>query len=320
MKIEEKIDEVVDIENFTKVNAYKNASITEKNKMLMDIIATSISQLDKKVENSVVDDKYLLTKKGKKSSKESEVFVPLDIDCSQLENVSLEDMTHILPKESDLLFDKKINYIKAYLRKILDNYDVMIYSIVDDSEMKEYLLECRNEVEEKLEFVNNYIIKEEIQIEKQESIDIVYFKYHGKTTFLNDLLSDDLEKYPSYSILIESLRNQTYKGIKRLTNRSYNFNVFEVRNKEQRVVFDFLTPKTIIIIQGFTKKVMLNKKYHYNLRTRLAKYGEEKELIKSKMREDYINFLEEYKSEEDVIMKLLESKGKKLEKGGNFGG
>lgn len=319
MEIEDESDKKIDLEEIFNSQDYNNSNLYGKNKILFNAIKASLESFGVKSENTILDSRYILPKNNKSKILENkESFLVFDINCSQLENISLSDFEHILPKESDLLFDKKINYIKVNLRKILDNYDLMIYELDEDNDMLFYLLECKRVIEEKLNFVHNYTLKEEVQIEKRENIDIVYFIYNGKNVFLDDLLNDDSEKYSSYLLLLESIRNQSYKNIKRITNRNYNFSGFEVRNNEQRIIFDFLTPTTIIILQAFTKKVTMSKKYSCNLYSRLLKYDEEKSEFRARVLSNYEDFINKYNSDDDIIMELLTSKNKKMVKKGCF--
>lgn len=319
MENEDESNKKIDLEKIFESQEYNKANLSVKNEILVKAIRENFELFNKKSDKPILDSKYILPENKNNiilENKGSLAF--LDVNCSSLENISLSDFEHILPREGDLLFDKKINYIKINLRKILDNYDLMIYELKEDNDMLHYLLECKREVEEKLSFVHNYILKEEIQIKKYENVDIVYFIYNGKNVFLDDLLNDDSEKYSSYLLLLESIRNQNYKNIKRITNRNYNFSGFEVRNSEQRIIFDFLTPTTIIILQAFTKKVTMSKKYSCNLYSRLLKYDEEKSKFRARVLSNYEDFINKYNSDDDIIMELLTSKNKKMVKKGVF--
>lgn len=315
MENEDESNKKIDLEKIFGSQEYSKANLAVKNEILIKAIRENFELLNKKSDKPILDSKYILPENKSDIILENKgSFAFLDVNCSSLENISLSDFEHILPREGDLLFDKKINYIKINLRKILDNYDLMIYELKEDNDMLHYLLECKREVEEKLSFVHNYTLKEEIQIKKYESVDIVYFIYNGKNMFLDDILNDDSEKYSSYLLLLESIRNQNYKNIKRITNRNYNFSGFEVRNNEQRIIFDFLTPTTIIILQAFTKKVTMSKKYSCNLYSRLLKYDEEKSKFRARVLSNYEDFINKYNSDDDIIMELLTSKNKKMVK------
>ena len=314
-----------DVNNILNSDEYKNMSIKYKNDILIRIITNNNETFERdncensNIEEYVLDDNFnnINNERIEEQSERKEILS--NIDYSLLENTDIENIRQFLPRKDSLLFDKKISMIKCHLRVIIDDYDALINELDEnDEEMLNYLLESRHDIEEKLEFVHSYSFKDEIHIEKNDNLKVVFFKYNGSNLLLEDILSEDVEKYPSYLVLINSIKdkNKSFKDPKVISKGEYNLRVYEVRNNSQRVIFDFLSPNTIIIIQAFSKKVVTDKKYRLNLENRLVKYLEMKKILKEQVQNNYLEFISDSNLDDTILMELLETKNKSLVKRG----
>lgn len=143
------------------------------------------------------------------------------------------------------------------------------------------------------------------ELEQLNDMKIIYFTYNDQNLVLTDLLKDDIEKYPSYLLLLNSIKEQTFKDVKRISRKTIR--IYEVRYNEQRILFDILNENTIIVIQAFTKKVLSDKKYRLNLERRIVKYTSAKKEIK----EEILEFLLNAEEEDRKVVELLTTKNKK---------
>lgn len=314
---------VLDEERILESDEYKNLSVSDKNKLIMRIIKKNNNVFDKLNESKEIGEyEFSPSESNNKSTKQDKdkVRPNINIDYNSIESAnSTEELLLLLPKKDDVLFDDKIKLIKCYLSTVIDTYNNLIYVNPDD-DMLDYLRECKEELQEKFLKICDYAdVKPDLEIERQDEVNIIYLKSKNGNLVLQDLLDEDIEKYSSYSVLINSIFNQNFKNVKRFNDILYS--MYEVRNDQQRVIFDFVNKNTIIILQAFTKKFWNTKKYRLNLRGRIEKYISIKNNLKEVLdnNENKKALLEDASKDSESIFQLLETKSKTLVKRGRNG-
>ncbi len=301
-----------DIDAILDSSMYKDLDIKGRNDLLLEIIMNNnkiANSINNEVEKSNKE-RFVVNHNEKKSK---EKYDKIDkgknkftIDSSLLENSS--DIELFLPEKDDVYFSEKINLLKCNLYLIIDKYNTMLRNIKnnEDRDIENYILECIKNTEDKLEIVNNYCT-EEIELKPVENLNILYFKYKGTNLVLKDILDEDIDKYDVYYNLIQSLKEQKFKSIKKL-----KIGIYELRASEQRLIFDKIDQSTIIIIYLFTKKIFSSKKYRYDIDKRCREYQSVKEEIKTNLKEKRETLLEEHLKDDELLINILKTKSKKL--------
>lgn len=294
---------------------HQSLPLSSQNELLLQMIDENDAVYHQLVEKNFIEPFLPDEKQRKKKSCSS-----IEVNYGEIENAkSIEELIFFLPKKEDLFFEKKLALIKCHLRTTIDTYDHLIMEAHDHQEdMVDYLLECRKEIEEKFDFISTYGEREEaVQVEKRDHFSILCYRDQGTNYFLEDLLDGNMEQYDSYYALMKSIQNQTYKGIKRFDHTLYN--LYQVRNGSQRIVFDFLDSSTIILVFAFTKKVKNSKKYRLQLVQRVNDYSLWKASLKEIFDRDKEQLLQEGVQDTEMIFTLLKGKDKSLVKGGSYG-
>lgn len=292
--------------------SYKQANLKTKNKLLLEAISANLNQFqEEELENRKNKEKIEKPAKKivlkKQSENKEEEKKEKKENYNYLENITLEELVYYLPKKEENNFQNKINRRMCYLRTLIDSYDTLLLEKDTTEEMRIYIEEARRDIESKLEYIKSYAQQKEIvkELEQLNDMKIIYFTYNDQNLVLTDLLKDDIEKYPSYLLLLNSIKEQTFKDVKRISRKTIR--IYEVRYNEQRILFDILNENTIIVIQAFTKKVLSDKKYRLNLERRIVKYTSAKKEIK----EEILEFLLNAEEEDRKVVELLTTKNKK---------
>lgn len=308
-----KIDELLNDEEYTSLN------IADKNKFLMQTINTN-NELLNSISTPVVAEEYQI--KNKKASEnlpkinKSSPKLSSELKRKIEDAQTSEELLKCLPDKGDVLYQNKLARIKCELRLDIDIFDNLIYT-TDEEDMKNYLLESRRELQDKLNFILDIESDKkdsDIIISPDENVDIFYFNYNGTNLVISDLLGEDTEKYPFYTTLLQSIKNQAFKGIKKITKQFCICSLYQVRFGDQRIIFDYIDRDKIIIIQAFTKKVKMDKKYRSTTEGRFEKYLSVKDDIIKRLKNDEEKFREEGIRDNEAIEQLLKNKNKTLAK------
>lgn len=315
-------DYYLDIDSFTECDKYQDLDIKSKNKLLLEIISKNLKLFQRekekglnekkiiKEELSLKKDPVLKSEKPKVKNKNDY----MEKDYSYLEGVDLEEILYFLPKSGDKDFSLQINVIMCHLRLLIDSYDTLLQDTKEDPDLSLYIQESTKQLEKKLEYIKLYKQhieeqEEHIALEKVAHLNIIYFNYYGQNLFLSDLLGEDSDKYASYLLLLNSIKGQTFRELKRIYQNDKKV-LYEVRHDQQRIVFDIISDNTIIVIQAFTKKVLNDKKYRLNLDNRISKYIEVRNYIRENKEKLVINAIDD----DRVITELLMTRNKKIVK------
>ena len=118
--------------------------------------------------------------------------------------------------------------------------------------------------------------KDELEDIKKEKINnnLVFLKTESDNTYcLRDLNGIKREYYKSFKDLLMSIKNGTFKNVKRLTTTNSKLNsISEVRGFKTRVIFDRIDSKTYIILMCAVKKSDFDLGYQNLLEGRCLKY------------------------------------------------
>jgi len=300
MDIDDFLDEykfVSDLSEIICTSEYVSLTKNEKKELLTKLININTqrinSEIIKRLEGegalsvtSNYEEKEILKdivrpKKIKQKEFEDVNINPI-LECSSIEQmISLG----LMPKKDSEEALKKIQRILLSIVREIDEY-----KLLQLEEESEFFHDEIEKLENVFEIISDYAFYEEnVVIETQSDFSIIYLP--NNLCFCDDNnfspLYKDVEKNKKREVLvsmIDSIKNQEFKGLKRFGNHFSEF--YELRNGQQRVVFNFITPKIAVIVFAFTKKVDNDKKYRMELSNRIKKYKGMKSQLKRALKEE----------------------------------
>lgn len=331
MDINKFLDEYGFLSNYLRVvndSCYKKLSLEEKKELLLKLIDTNYQRRNadviKRLEgrgsfllaNNFEDKPFMKDiSRGSKINKKDFNGVSLNslVQCETLEDIKT---LGLLPDKNTESGMKKLKQMLLSIRLEIEEYKLLELEEGEDT--------CSLEIEKLenlFEILSDYISyedSEDIKIEVQNDFSVFYLP--NNLSFNDDNNSSPLVKDVSKNkrqdvliSMIDSIKSQEFKGLKRFGNHLSDF--YELRNGQQRVVFNFLTPNICFIVFAFTKKADNEKRYRMELCNRINRYRRMKTQLKKALKnEDFINKQIEI---DDLIYQVINSKEKELVKAGD---
>ena len=236
-----------------------------------------------------------------------------NISCDTNIKEIYEIIKESLPSKNNSNYFKLINRIKAEIYKEMLEFSKMVEGETD----KEFLDELKKYIE--LENCKLGCIK---KIEKEKYAEsivetenrIVFLETNAENVYaIEDIESISREYYDSFNELIESIKNGSFKSVKKFNSSNNKLNMIaEVRGFKTRILFDRVDKNTYVIIQMFVKKCDNDKGYKQSVQNRVMWYKKKRsEIIEQLANEDY---LKKNSIFEDQMMELL-NRNVKVKKG-----
>ena len=236
--------------------------------------------------------------------------IPIGTDLEELKKIIREN----LPSKNNSNYFNIILYIKYKIDEEILTYASLIeqcntssdISILNDIKI------CIEYLKIKLSFIDKIDYEVKNNENSNELNNIIFLRSTmGNNYPLSDLESISDDYYYGINELYESIKNNTFKGVKRFSGNNDKISgVSKVRYHLIRIVFDRLNENTYIILQVLIKKTQNDFGYLNTVSTRFSKYNK-KEIIDSLLNKD---FIEKNKEEQEKFEKILskKSKGKNL--------
>lgn len=212
-----------------------------------------------------------------------------------------EDILSILPSK------KAYRYKDIILRLIAESLKE-IKEINELISKEEFGLEELNDFKEDILFEKNKItflkeqlkMKTEVTTEEEINNEIILIpNLAGNPKIIEDLEHIHPSYYEAFLELIESIKNGTFKGVKRFTNNIHFQGVSEVRGVKVRIAFTRVGKNKYALITGFVKKCDNDKEYRDSLTQKLSDYR----MIEPKIKELVEN--EEFIKENNLNLERL---------------
>ena len=215
-----------------------------------------------------------------------------------------------VPKRTNKNFEKIILRLKLEsLRNIREINEVIreYLSVEDPEEMQMFKDEILFE-QQKIAFYDQLLspVKEEVeQVEEEEQSNRMIFV---PTNGGNIRILDEIDHIPDtfYDLFLElflSIKDGSFKNVKRFTNNAALTGLVEVKNPQSRVVFARLNENTYAIITAFVKKTQRDKGYLDSLKNKAADYKAISEILKRNLSNP--EFLELHQQYEDELFRKL---------------
>lgn len=292
---------IIDIDSVMSSSDYQNLSDVKKAELLISIIDSNSNNLKKNSslfmnisENECKSGYSNFTISDVKSWKLPDITMLLHYD-------NCDDMIRdgLLPERNSSSFDKKIKTFILAIRNELEEYESIKYE--DD---EDFFKEQREEYQRLLDLLIDYnTYDDDIHIDVQNDFSVFYMPNNLNFDSESNLspLIKDISKNNKQDVLltmVDSIKQQEFKGLKRFTKPFSEF--YELRNGQQRVVFNFLTPNIAVIIFALTKKSNSDKRYRGELLSRASKYRRMKSQLKRAIASNNA-FLEQQRKIEEAI-------------------
>lgn len=218
-----------------------------------------------------------------------------------------EQMLDSLPSRKNYQYQRILLRIKAeIMRNIKDLKDFLReekISLVDALELKdEFLLE-----KEKISIIDQQLRAKQLGLEEEtisEENNLIFVPTTGgNIRVLEEIDRIDPEYYDRFNGLFQSIKDGTFKNVKRFSRNSDLAGLCEVKDFKTRVVFKRLNKNTYAIISAFIKKADSDKGYRNMLSSRYKDYQSmEQSLIENSGKEEFIDLNHQY--EEELFTRL----------------
>lgn len=287
----------------------KNTMIAKSNR---DEIAR-LQQLANLSKNKIIEDEKVeeITTSPEEPRETTEEFEDeVDYYYEAIHNLTtialVECIEDFLPTKDHPYYDSLMYRLYAeILREIKDIKDFISTEELTEEEQAE----LKREIEisklkiSKIKKLLSEKDKEEEKTPTKRETDLIFVPTStGRIRVFDELESMPPEYYDELFELFSSIKNGTFKGVKRFQGANYA-RTSEVKGKLMRVVFDRIGKNSYAIITAFAKKFDTSTAYRTSLESAIQSYIPMRETIMEKLSDD--EFLNMHKELELDLMRRL---------------
>lgn len=274
-----------------------NSSLDEMIEVIEDNIRTTtltreeISKL--KLQSKRTKRQDIVIQPKKKEITEKEPYCDIDFeeemeyyltDYKSLREDNLEeDLLSILPSKKTYRYkDIILRLIAESLKEIKEVNEL----ISRDNFNNEELADLRSVIlleKKKISILKEHLKhKDEVETEEEINNEIILVpSLTGNVKLIEDLEHIHPSNYEAFLELVESIKNGTFKGVKRFTNNVRFAGISEVRGFQVRIAFARIGKNKYALITAFTKKCDNDKGYRDSLTQKLSDYRLQEEKLKA---------------------------------------
>ena len=274
-----------------------NSSLDEMIEVIEDNIRTTtltreeISKL--KLQSKRTKRQDIVIQPKKKEITEKEPYCDIDFeeemeyyltDYKSLREDNLEeDLLSILPSKKTYRYkDIILRLIAESLKEIKEVNEL----ISRDNFNNEELADLRSVIlleKKKISILKEHLKhKDEVETEEEVNNEIILVpSLTGNVKLIEDLEHIHPSNYEAFLELVESIKNGTFKGVKRFTNNVRFAGISEVRGFQVRIAFARIGKNKYALITAFTKKCDNDKGYRDSLTQKLSDYRLQEEKLKA---------------------------------------
>lgn len=293
------------LEKIIRYNIGKANTLRNELKKMDSVVKSSNNQEEIKLSEKSIE--VAVEEKEEETEEYEYYYLNIIDELTQSEVTDNEELKEILisnlPSTENKNYINIVNRIKLEFIKEAYEYE-KLNEEETDIEYKEMIDKEITFYKEIIKMID-YILTDELDtsIENSSKIDnhLIFLRTHNGSIYAeNDLLSIKEEYYESFKELLESIKNGTFKNVKRFNkNNRILGGISEVKGFKTRVVFDRIGKNKYAIINIFIKKTDNDKGYQELLKTRVDYYKKNKDAIKELLLDD------EYIEENEIIANNL---------------
>ena len=229
----------------------------------------------------------------KKETTEKEPYCDIDFeeemeyyltDYKSLREDNLEeDLLSILPSKKTYRYkDIILRLIAESLKEIKEVNEL----ISRENFSSEELTDLRSVIlleKKKISILKEHLKhKDEVETEEEVNNEIILVpSLTGNVKLIEDLEHIHPSNYEAFLELVESIKNGTFKGVKRFTNNMRFAGISEVRGFQVRIAFARIGKNKYALITAFTKKCDNDKGYRDSLTQKLSDYRLQEDKLKA---------------------------------------
>lgn len=221
-----------------------------------------------------------------------------------------ENIAHILPSKMNYNYKRILLRLKAeVIKKIKDIKDFIgneHLSLEDASVFSDdlaYERKC-------LDLIDLYLEeKNEEELDVSENKFVFFASPSGNIHVFDSLEGIDSAFYSRFYELFQSIKNGTFKGVKRFNNNGALNGLCEVKGTLVRVIYSRLSSDCYAIITAFVKKTDKDSGYSNFLAKHCRDFKNIEDVLKSKLDDE--KFMRLNKEYEDELFRMLSEKDKR---------
>lgn len=274
-----------------------NSSLDEMLEVIEDNIRTTtqtreeISKL--KLQSKRAKKQDVVIKPIKKETTEKEPYCDIDFEeemeyyltdyKSLREDNFEEDLLSILPSKKTYRYkDIILRLIAESLKEIKEVNEL----ISRENFSSEELTDLRSVIlleKKKISILKEHLKhKDEVETEEEVNNELILVpSLTGNVKLIEDLEHIHPSNYEAFLELVESIKNGTFKGVKRFTNNMRFAGISEVRGFQVRIAFARIGKNKYALITAFTKKCDNDKGYRDSLTQKLSDYRLQEDKLKA---------------------------------------
>lgn len=304
------IDEILSFLDAKRISADKKRE--EIKKLRSAIESTKIVKRDT-FEDVISENNIGVVECDDDFDKEVEFYLSDFLDLKVYDKESIED---VLPSRSNYNYERIVLRIMAEItHDIKDIREIIISdSVMDKDDLEEYKEELLS-LTNKRDTLREILLYEEDEIDNNKQNTLIFLPIKGTEEFriFDELKSIPQEEYAGFLELFESIKNGTFKNIRRFINNKSLNGAIEVKGHNIRVVFQRLSKDCYGIVSMFMKKTQNNNEYRSTLINRYTEFKSMEKELKEKIKDQ--DFILKNKQLEEKLFAILSS-SKVNEEGG----
>ena len=304
------IDEILSFLDAKRISADKKRE--EIKKLRSAIESTKIVKRDT-FEDVISENNIGVVECDDDFDKEVEFYLSDFLDLKVYDKESIED---VLPSRSNYNYERIVLRIMAEItHDIKDIREIIISdSVMDKDDLEEYKEELLS-LTNKRDTLREILLYEEDEIDNNKQNTLIFLPIKGTEEFriFDELKSIPQEEYAGFLELFESIKNGTFKNIRRFINNKSLNGAIEVKGHHIRVVFQRLSKDCYGIVSMFMKKTQNNNEYRSTLINRYTEFKSMEKELKEKIKDQ--DFILKNKQLEEKLFAILSS-SKVNEEGG----
>lgn len=307
------IEEVIAFLDLKRKQADIKREEIKKLRSAIESTKIKITEPSEKVEENIV-----INSNEEDSDFEEEVEYYLS-EFLNLKDYSIESIEDVLPSHNNYNYERIVLRIMAEItHDIKDINEIIITdsSSMDKTELEEYKEELSTSLEKRSllkKILFTKIDEEEDNIDRSNKLIFVPIKNSDKLRIFDEIKDVPEEEREAFIELFESIKNGTFKNIRRFVNNEALNGALEVKGYQVRILFQRLSKDCYAIISMFVKKTQNDSGYRNAIKQKYAEYKTIEKSLKESIQDP--EFIKKNKEIEDEVFRLL-SNDKNDDKGG----
>ena len=228
----------------------------------------------------------------------------------KLDSFDRKTVEGVLPSRNNYNYEKIICYIMAEIisREIKPIKELIIDISREEKPNKDDLFDLKNELlisKSKVDVLRDVLLIEEQEkiVEKKNNLIFMPIVGSGEVRIFDELKTIPQEEYAGFIGLFNSIKDGSFKNIRRFENSNKLNGLVEVKDNGIRVAFQRLSNDSYCIITMFMKKTQVDYGYRNNLINRYSDYKSIEKELKEKVKDPL--FILKNKMFEDKLFEIL---------------